>query len=409
MAVINDSNDKMRDIIAQHAEQLTTEGAEAETPEGEVETPAVETPVEEEVETPVVEGETPETVVEPGKETVVEGAEKGAKTPEGDKLAKGAVKPKKDEEHPFAKEHGIKSKDARGGENKIPFSRVLKINENAVKKAKGEWEATILKPVTQKANLYEERLNAIAETERIQFEEPRRFITMLTAIPGYRQLFDEISGGKFTAGGERVAKPADGTNLAPDANDPMPTADAKDEHGKVVGWTHEGMEKRFAWERRQAAKVAVETAKADLAKEFKPLRDRFDSVTASEKQATDIDGIISLAAKWPGFSENVTAILDEMGKGTELLKTPQQMYAAVQDAYNAVMFGTLGKVKETEEERRARYFEEFEQGLRRAPRSTGARSTVRREEPVVADENLSSDDRMRNIIVESSRKAGLIK
>jgi hypothetical protein len=72
------------------------------------------------------------------------------------------------------------------------------------------------------------------------------------------------------------------------------------------------------------------------------------------------------------------------------------------------MFGSLGKTKETAEETRARLFEEFTQNLKKAPRSTTARSTVRRDEPVVEQDNASPDDRMRNIIVESAKKAGLL-
>lgn len=410
MAVINDSDDKMRDIIAKHAAELTTddEGAADDTDlesgdESVVEEPAAA--VEEEA--PAAEG-----VVEPAveKEALVAEGDKGTPDAKGAADAvvigeKGKGKPAKAEDA-FAKEHGLKPTDAIGRVNRIPYPVIRdRIVPNAIKKAQAGWETTVLKPVADKVSLYEKRLGSIEQSEKIQFEQPRRFLAMLSSIPGYTEIFNEMRGGK--AGIEE--KPVVGTKLATDADDPEPQPDAKDANGKVVGWTEEGLSKARAWDRRQAAKEARETTLAEIDKRFKPMQERFQSVAASEKTATDIDGIIGIAANWPGFSENYASVLEELGKGTDVLDTPQKMYQAVQSAYNSVMFGALGKTKETKEEERARYFEEFQTSLRKAPRSTATRTTVRRDEPADVDENVSPDDRMRAIIVESARKAGHIK
>jgi hypothetical protein len=398
MAIVNDSIDKMRDIIAAEAEKLET-GAESDV-EGDVETPEP-TDVEAEAEVEPVEDVAP--VVEPGVAAEADPAvdppvvDKAVVDGAADKTAAAAKK-----EDPFAKEHGLKATDKLGRVNRIPYPVVKdRIVPNAIKKAEAAWTKDKLEPVQRTVKDYETRLNAIAETERIQFEEPRRFLTMLAHIPGYTQLFDELSQGKFSANAAAAEK---GPRASVPADDQMPTADAKDKDGNIIGWTHEGMEKRFAWERRQAAR----DAKTEAMKELQPMRDRFEADQAAQAVTESIDGIIGLAADWPGFKDNYVPILEALGKGTEKLDTPQKMYRAVQMAYNEVMFGVVGKAKETEEERRARYFKDFTEQQRRAPRSTAARSTVRREEPVVEQEHASPDDRMRNIITESARKAGLL-
>lgn len=408
MAVIHDSDDKMRDIIAQHAAELT-DGDGDTGAEGEGEAAGA---IDDDGAAPVAvaddavaegEGEGEAAAVVEAK-AVVPGAT--ADIPVVDKQAAPGTKAKK-EEDAFAKEHGLKATDGSGRVNRIPYPVIRdRIVPNAIKKEKATWEATVLKPATERVALYEGRLKSIEATEKIMFDQPRRYVAMLQSIPGYKELFDEISGGKFTAGVENASKEAVGTKIA---DDPEPQPDARDKDGKVVGWTEEGLAKARAWDRRQAAKEARETTLAEVDKRYKPLQDRFSAVVADEQTAKDIDGIIGIAAAWPGFTDNVTAILDEVGKGTDALTTPQKMYQAVQNAYNVVMFGTLGKVKETEEERRDRYFTEFQTQLRKAPRSTAARTTVRRDEPVDEGENASPDDRMRNLIVESARRDGLLK
>jgi hypothetical protein len=325
---------------------------------------------------------------------------------------KGAGKDKaKQTDDAFAKEHGLKAKDNQGRVNRIPYNVVRdRIVPNAVKKAlatkETEWKAAHVAPRDAKIHTYEDRLNKIGAIEKIQFENPRRYVMMLQTIPGYKELFAEISGGKWTGTTENGTSGGNGTKVAHDADDPMPTPDARDAEGKVVGWTQEGIDKRFAWERRQAAKEAAAAIKA----EFKPIQDRFATVQATEETAKSIDGIISLADSWPGFRENHQAILAEVAAGTDVLDTPQKMYTAVQGAYNKVMFGALTSTKETEEQRRARYFADFQKELKKAPRSTASRSSVARHEPATGDPHAgkSGDDRMRDLISESVKKAGLV-
>lgn len=412
MAIVNDTNDKMRDIIAAEAAKL--EGAEPEVDDAE------EAEVEPEADAAAAESEHVDEAAEGDEhaEADVAAVDEGAAgdvvdTAAADKAAAenaaaaegagkdgaagaaGAAK----KEDPFAKEHGLKATDKSGRVNRIPFPVVRdRIVPNAVKKAEAVWVKDKLEPVQKLNKDYADRLGAIAETERIQFEEPRRFLTMLAHIPGYTQLFDELSQGKFSASAKAAATASDA------ADDPKPTPDAKDEKGNIIGWTQDGMEKRFAWERRQATREA----QAATDEKYKKISKRFEADEAAQAVTENIDGIIGLAAEWPGFKDNYVPILEVLGKGTEKLDTPQKMYRAVQMAYNEVMFGVVGKAKETEEQRRDRYFKQFTEAARKAPRSTAARSSVRREEPVAENENVSADDRMRNIIVESARKAGLV-
>lgn len=401
MAIVNDTNDKMRDIIAAEAAKL--EGAEPEVDDAEEAEVEPEADAEAEAE-PEVDAAAEEEPVADAAAEVADGEAAVADVPAVDKVAdavpdKAAAAAAAKKEDPFAKEHGLKATDKSGRVNRIPFPVVRdRIVPNAVKKAEAVWVKDKLEPVQKLNKDYADRLGAIAETERIQFEEPRRFLTMLAHIPGYTQLFDELSQGKFSASAKAAATASDA------ADDPKPTPDAKDEKGNIIGWTQDGMEKRFAWERRQATREA----QAATDEKYKKISKRFEADEAAQAVTENIDGIIGLAAEWPGFKDNYVPILEVLGKGTEKLDTPQKMYRAVQMAYNEVMFGVVGKAKETEEQRRDRYFKQFTEAARKAPRSTAARSSVRREEPVAENENVSADDRMRNIIVESARKAGLV-
>lgn len=326
----------------------------------------------------------------------------------GDKPAAGDAVDKAKKEDPFAKEHGVAATDKLGRPNRIPYPVVRdRIVPNAVKKERAKWDAEVLKPAADKNKVYEDRLGVIGETEKIMFEQPRRYLSMLATIPGYTQLFDELRGGKAVTEGEKAAKPGDGTVLA-DANDPEPQPDAKDEHGKVIGWTQEGLSTLRAWDRRQAAREGAKAATDALEKRFKPLLSREEAVQQNQQLATTIDDVITGAAAWPGFQENHAAILTELAKGKDSLETGPKMHRALQDAYNTVMFGAVTKVKETEEEARARYFEEFQTSLRKAPRTTSTGTTVRRNEPAPeGDEHASSDDRTRSLIAASVRAAGL--
>lgn len=336
-------------------------------------------------------------VVEPEK--VAAGATKPADKVAVDAAAKTAKDKKTDDA--FAKEHGVKSTDAMGRPNRIPYPVVRdRIVPNAIKRAKAEWETAVLAPERNKVKVYEDRLGSIEQTEKIMFERPRQYLAMLAAgVPGYSQLFDELRGGKAVVEGKEEAKRGDGTNLAVDANDPEPQPDVRNDKGEPSGYTQRGLADLRAWDRRQAAKEGAKAATDALEKRFAPLMSREEQTQANQQLNQTVDAVITSASAWPGFQENHAAILDELAKGKDTLDTGPKMHRALQEAYNTVMFGAVTKHKETEEETRDRYFAEFQTSLRKAPRSAAAISTVRRGEPAAGDDaDVSSDDRMRNII-----------
>lgn len=422
MAVVGEDNDPMRAIIAGVADQLNTDdGGDTDAGADAGDTDAVDAGAD----TGAVDSEadagaaadagadaaadgaadaTGAVATEAGadKAVVADTAAAPAEKAAADAGAKGKAKTptKKDQElEAFAKEHGLKAKDAMGRENRIPHSVVAgRIVPNAIKKERVKWDAEVLAPERAKNRVYEERLGSIKQTEEIMFGNPRQYLSMLaTGVPGYSQLFEELRGGKPVVEGKEEAKPGVGTNLA---DDPEPQPDAKDDKGNAIGYTTEGFRKLREWDRRQASAEAEKKLEA----RFKPLMSREERSQESERLNQTVDAVITHAAEWPGFTENHAAILEELAKGKDALDSGPKMHKALQQAYNAVMFGAVTKKVETEQEMRDRHFAEFQTGLRRAPRSTSTIAAARRNEPAAEDENVSPDDRMRNIIASVASK-----
>lgn len=418
MAVVNDSGDKMRDIIADVAAGLEGGGDGADEV---VDNAGAEGATDAEAEPLAAEGEdAPADAPTTGDEPVVAEADpaaaaRPAPAGKGDEQADGAVpaakvataddKAKKPEDT-FAKEHGLKAADAMGRPNRIPYPVVRdRIVPNAIKKAKGEWETTVLKPVQAQVEQQNKDLASFRGVEKILLEEPRRYVAILMqSVPGYKQLFEEMGAGKLLnegKDGKEGAKPAVGTNLADDPNDPEPQPDVKDKDGNPIGYSPAGHAAVRAWDRRQAKREAVVEANKSMEQRFGKVLTREEKLQQDEAALQTVDSAIEGASKWPGFMENHEAILTELAKGKDPLSTGEQMQKALHDAYTTVMFGAVTKHKETEEESRKRHFDEFQKSLRRAPRSTSSTSQVARREPATeVDENMSSEDRMRNIIAD---------
>jgi hypothetical protein len=424
MAVINDSGDKMRDIIAGVAANLEAGADPVETDDADG---AADTASGADAGADGADagadgadagdvggtGAVDEPVVADGTDNGDAGAAGAAGADAGTgkvgdtaaaaaaagKVAADAAGNDKPKEDAFAKEHGVKTTDAMGRPNRIPYPVVRdRIVPNAIKKAQADWEKTTLQPVQARVLAQDKDLQSFRGVEKILLEEPRRYLAILQqSVPGYAQLFAEMGAGKFTPEVKQGAKPAVGTNLADGKDDPEPPMDAKDENGKVIGYTQAGYAAVRAWDRREAAREANKAMEARFGK----VLTREERLQQDEAAVQTVDSVISGAAKWPGFMENHEAILTELGKGTNPLATGPEMQDALHAAYTSVMFGTVTKHKETEEESKKRHFAEFQSTLRRSPRSTSTTTQVARREPAAeVDANTSSEDRMRNIIAD---------
>lgn len=274
----------MPDLESVIAAAIAPASAAAAAAEGATPAEPVETPAAEPVETPVE-----EPAAEPAKvaDTPAEPVEKEGVKPPVDP-ATLPVEPVDE----FAKEHGIKAKDSAGRENRIPYSAVKRINENAVKKATAaltETHTATLAEHTGKITEYETRLQRVAEVETMMFEDQARFVEILRTLPGYAELLGP-------------AKPAE----APLGDTPPPP----DVDG---GYTPEGLQKLLDWHTKKAAQTAAAQAEERIAKRYAPIekehKQREQDAAFEAEMGPKIHAQLAYAREnWLGYAENEAEI-----------------------------------------------------------------------------------------------------
>jgi hypothetical protein len=255
-------------------------------------------------------------------------------------------------EDAFATEHGLITKRPDGRENRIPYSRVKAIAENQVKKAQAEWEAAQLTPLRTEHGSMKERLQQIEAIENIMANEPDRFIQMMAeANPAY---------ARFAAVLQQAAEQKQQAD--PNADDPMPTQDYDLGDGRMT-YSTDGLEKRMAWERRQAAKEA----ETRISERYKPIEDRYKQETEREKavrvQETalkQVNAQLEKAKTWHGFEEHAPEIL-------KALQADQNL--SMHDAYIQVVIPKLAGD-------RTKMRQELVTELKKAPNATSTTSTT---------------------------------
>lgn len=193
----------------------------------------------------------------------------------------------------------MKAKRADGRENHIPHSRVVKITENAVKKATAalaEEHTRTLTEKTAKLTEYEAHLTRIAEVENLMFNDPDAFIEVLNTLPGYAERFG--------------AKTAPAAQFVPTEARPRP--DAQNADGSP-GYSEEGLQALLDWTISQASAKATAEAEARISKRYEPIERSF-----KQKQAdAEFDRVEApkVAAKlkdardnWEGYREHEAEI-----------------------------------------------------------------------------------------------------
>jgi hypothetical protein len=318
---------------------------------------------------PVVEEEptTEEPAVEPVAEVEPPVAEKPAKEPAKEDVDELA---------------GIAAKDSRGRENRIPYSAVVRINKNAVKKATDVLSTQF---ATEKAELvkvnaaYKETLENVGVTEKIMFGEQGKFLSMLIeAIPGYREILGphvERNAEGHVVGIKASAAPA----AVLDPTDPEPKPDVN-ENGQI-GYSPEQFTKLRQWERRQAVAEGVRIAEERIGKTYKPVLDAYTThQKARETIAARDNGInaqIQEASKWPGWETHWKETLKVMDADYQLhQKDRQYAFPDIKSAYLHVLNAKATKQAETTAQMEARIAKETQERLRRAPKSTSASSVA---------------------------------
>lgn len=290
-------------------------------------------------------------------------ADAGAEPGEGDEEAAGGDDAEAEEQPPakeakqtkddatarFEKETGIPARDKRGRENRIPHSRVVQINANAVKKAQAQWNTDVLAPVQAKVTAYEARLDKIAQVEHTLFKEPAAFLDKLVQIPGYAELLQQ----RFGSGGGKSAGAVD--SAAKDFELPQPANGegyTLQELGTIL--------KSFGESVRTSTLAAM---KADVDKTYGGVKKAHDTAAESaelqQRQADYVSGMLNEASKWEGFEENQKEILKAVQADTRPINGWRDFDRILGDAYRKVV---LGKQKTTKAA--------VKQQLKNAPRAT---------------------------------------
>lgn len=198
-----------------------------------------------------------------------------------------------EEEDDFAKEHGITSRFG-DKENRLPYSRVKKISENAVKKATAPLQTEL---TTTKAKLseYENYMRNVTEFENIMTTDHQKFFNMLMKVPGYQEFFSSMFQGMLQQHQPQAA-----------AGQPTPQGDGMPEPDQVLSdgskvYSLEGLKKLMEW---QAAEVEK---KVDA--RYAPLKTDWEQQRYMQQLMPQIQAQVEEARTWPLFKENEDEIV----------------------------------------------------------------------------------------------------
>jgi hypothetical protein len=166
--------------------------------------------------------------------------------------------------------------------SRIAYSKIHKVIGERDAQRKAEHDAA-LKGHTDKIGEYEKRLDAISQVERIMYEEPDRFIEMLSSIPAYH--------GRF--GSSR-------SSTHPQAGSERPGPDIRYQDGSTA-YSEEGLQRLLDWNAAQVEKR--------LTSRIAPFEHERQVKAIEAAAAPKIQAMLTEAAKWPMFTENEAAIL----------------------------------------------------------------------------------------------------
>lgn len=270
--------------------------------------------------------------------TVVDGADAGAKEP-AKEAAKEPVKELSEVEKILA-EAGITPPKPGQKDNKIPYSRTVKIIGNALKK-QTDAHTTRVTAVEARATSLETRVKSYENADRLADADPDRYMQVLATInPAYKKF---LPGG--AAGTEKPAAAA----AVSTAQAPGP--DVKFEDGSF-GYSPEQAQKREEWLIGQAADQGYQRAKADFEKQFGPIKEKWDAEAAT-------------AARLPGIRTRIAKAKETWGDRFPADGTPEQIAVSAlvdqgvpfESALSQVL---VPKVQETREQMRAQLLKELE-------------------------------------------------
>ena len=307
--------------------------------------------------------------------------------------AKGEGKAKEPELDELGKklaDLGIKPPKEGERENRLPYKRVKRIVENALKK-ESEAHAAALKAKEDEYSPFKDKAQQFDSIAQQLKNDPEGFMRRLAMLePQNFQRFLTVLDAKLE---KEEAKVPTVSELGD-----MPKPDVKLEDGSL-GYSPEQWEKREKWI-RDAAKVEATTAlRAELDKRLKPYEDRDKQLALNER----FNKQIAEQHKWA---------IDTYGEFYNNPQTQNEIAALMKDARSkgqtisferAVATVVKPKMQADRDKMRSELFKEMNE-KRKGARKVAAPSQSK-VEPVNTDEARSTD----SVVWDAIRKAGLDK
>lgn len=265
----------------------------------------------------------------------------------------------------FDKKFGIEPNYPNSGrENRIPYSRVKKIAQKAVREARKEWETEYTPKTkeweTTKAN-YEKELTQYKNFEKIMMNDQEKFLTMLSRLPAYQPFFTAVQQAI-------EALEAKGQAPAPQApvQDDMPQPDQQLSDGSYV-YSMEGLRQLNAWNRDQAKKEAL----AEAEKRYGPIESEWQAHKRVEALRPAVNQQIAEARTWEGFTDNEAEIVKTLQDNPRI---------SLEGAYRQVVIPKLKAAWEAEKAKlvpeRNKMRQDVITELQSAPKATSVPSTA---------------------------------
>lgn len=299
-----------------------------------------------EVDTPDVDttSEAPE-LVETASEPTETVVEEPAQTQE---VTAPAAQEEAPVEDPFSKLVGVPQFGISGRENRIPYSRVKKINEKAISEVAeaalgrklnpGERAVDAVKAVVSEIPTlrsqvqdYEQRLNTVGEFENVMAQDPQRFLTMLSKIPAYKPFFDfleQAASGQTPQGQAQSGQPA-APAIDPAAGMPEPDETLAD--GSKV-YSMDGLRNLLAWNAQQVESRVTKQVTQQFEKRYGPIESDWNNRRRLEATIPIVRKQIEEAKTWPLFNESENEITEALRRDPNL---------TLEGAYRLVVFPKL--------------------------------------------------------------------
>lgn len=224
------------------------------------------------------------------------------------------TEPSKSPADDFDKKYGLSPAGSSGRENRIPYSRVRKIADNAakdaVKVAKEGWTkelTTTHVPVAKYQELskavteqYEPAIRTYKQWETMLESDPVTFVTRLAGLPMYAEILAPLFG-------RGVAQPEGGQPQA--EVDDMPQPDRELSDGSRV-YSMDGLKKLNEWNRGQARKDVM----AEVDKRFGPMVKEHEVQEQIKRVLPGVQAQIAEARNWRLFNESEAEIVAVLQK-----------------------------------------------------------------------------------------------